>query len=41
LRESSDSLLAEVSDTGAEALDRIRQTGTDAVKGAREKAKLP
>lgn len=31
LRESSDSLLAEVSDTGAEALDRIRQTGMDAV----------
>jgi len=30
LRESSDSLLAEGSDTGAEALDRIRQTGMDA-----------
>jgi hypothetical protein len=41
LRESSDSLLAEVSDTGAEALDRIRQTGVDAVQAAREKAKLP
>ena len=39
LRESSDSLLAEVSDTGAEALDRIRQTGTDAVSAARERAK--
>ncbi|MET4273812.1 MULTISPECIES: hypothetical protein [unclassified Bradyrhizobium] len=31
LRENSDTLLAEVSDTGAEALDRIRQTGMDAV----------
>ncbi|MGY4470719.1 ElaB/YqjD/DUF883 family membrane-anchored ribosome-binding protein [Bradyrhizobium sp. LB9.1b] len=41
LRESSDSLLAEVSDTGAEALDRIRQTGMDAVQAARERAKSP
>ncbi|UPJ44237.1 hypothetical protein IVB40_09510 [Bradyrhizobium sp. 40] len=39
LRESSDSLLAEVSDTGAEALDRIRQTGMDAVQAAQERAK--
>jgi hypothetical protein len=41
LRESSDSLLAEVSDTGAEALDRIRQTGMDAVQAAHERAKSP
>ncbi|MET4222033.1 hypothetical protein ABIB00_007269 [Bradyrhizobium sp. LB14.3] len=41
LRESSESLLAEVSDTGAEALDRIRQTGMDAVQAARERAKSP
>ncbi|WP_368507381.1 hypothetical protein [Bradyrhizobium lupini] len=39
LRENSDTLLAEVSDTGGEALDRIRQTGIDAVEAAREKAK--
>jgi len=41
LRESSDSLLGEVSDTGAEALDRIRQTGMDAVQAAQERAKSP
>jgi hypothetical protein len=39
LRENSDTLLAEVSDTGGEALDRIRQTGMDAVEAARERAK--
>jgi uncharacterized protein involved in exopolysaccharide biosynthesis len=39
LRENSDTLLAEVSDTGGEALDRIRQTGIDTVEAAREKAK--
>jgi hypothetical protein len=38
LRETSDTLLAEVSDAGAEALDRIKQTGIDAVQAAREKA---
>lgn len=41
LRENSDTLLAEVSDTGGEALDRIRQTGMDAVEAARERAKSP
>jgi hypothetical protein len=39
LRENSDTLLAEVSDTGGEALDRIRQTGMNAVEAARERAK--
>ena len=39
LRENSDTLLAEVSDTGEEALDRIRQTGIDAVEAAHERAK--
>ncbi|MCK1563444.1 hypothetical protein IVB08_05525 [Bradyrhizobium sp. 173] len=41
LRENSDTVLAEVSDTGGEALDRIRQTGMDAVEAARERAKSP
>jgi hypothetical protein len=41
LRENSDTLLAEVSDTGGEALDRIRQTGMEAVEAARERAKSP
>ncbi|UPJ71022.1 hypothetical protein [Bradyrhizobium sp. 187] len=41
LRENSDTLLAEASDTGGEALDRIRQTGMDAVEAARERAKSP
>ncbi|MCK1411709.1 MULTISPECIES: hypothetical protein [unclassified Bradyrhizobium] len=41
LRENSDTLLAEVSDTGGEALDRIRQTGMDAVEAARERAQSP
>ncbi|WP_426612536.1 hypothetical protein [Bradyrhizobium sp. McL0616] len=40
LRESSDTLLAEVSDAGAETLDRIKQTGMDAVQAAREKAPM-
>ncbi|WP_369539503.1 hypothetical protein [Bradyrhizobium japonicum] len=40
LRESSDTLLAEVSDAGAETMDRIKQTGMDAVQAAREKATM-
>jgi len=38
LRESSDTLLAEVSDAGAEALDRVKQTSVDAVQAARDQA---
>ncbi|MBR1092053.1 hypothetical protein JQ621_31775 [Bradyrhizobium manausense] len=40
LRESSDTLSAEVSDAGADALDRIKQTGMHAVQAAREKAMM-
>jgi hypothetical protein len=41
LREASDTLKAELSDTGAEAIDRVRQAGMDAADAAREKAKSP
>jgi hypothetical protein len=41
LREASDTLKAELSDTGAEAIDRVRQAGMDAAEAAREKAKSP
>jgi len=41
LRESADTLKAELSDTGAEALDRLKQTGMDAANAAREKVKSP
>jgi hypothetical protein len=37
LREASDSLKAELSDTGAEAMDRVKQAGTDAMEAARQK----
>ena len=40
LREASDTLKAEFSDTGAEAVDRLKQAGTDAADVAREKLKL-
>ena len=40
LREASDTLKAEFSDTGAEAVDRLKQAGTDAADAAREKLKL-
>jgi hypothetical protein len=41
LREASDTLIAEVSHTGAEALDRVKQAGMDAAAAAREKVKSP
>ncbi len=41
LREASDTLKAELSDTGAEAIFRVRQAGMDAADAAREKAKSP
>src|SRR3954464_13297584 len=37
LREASDSLKAELSDTGAEAMDRVKQAGMDAMDAARQK----
>ncbi|HXD65834.1 MAG TPA: hypothetical protein VNV17_14515, partial [Solirubrobacteraceae bacterium] len=37
LREASDTLKAELSDTGAEALDRVKRTAEDAARVAREK----
>jgi hypothetical protein len=39
LREASDTLKAELGDTGAEALDRVKQAGMDAAGAAREKLK--
>jgi hypothetical protein len=41
LREASDTLKAELGDTGAEAVDRLKQAGTDAADAAREKVKSP
>jgi hypothetical protein len=41
LREASDTLKAELQDTGAEAVDRVKQAGMDAIDAAREKVKLP
>jgi hypothetical protein len=41
LREASDTLKAELSDTGAEAIDRLKQAGMDAAEAAREKVKSP
>jgi hypothetical protein len=41
LREGSDTLRAELSDTGAEAADRVKQAGMDAADAAREKVKSP
>jgi len=41
LREASDTLKAEVSGIGAEAVDRAKQAGMDAADAAREKVKLP
>ena len=37
LREASDTLKAELGDTGAEAFDRVKQAGMDAADAAREK----
>jgi hypothetical protein len=39
LREASDTLKAELTDTGAEALDRVKQAGIDAANAARERVK--
>ena len=41
LREASDTLKAELSDTGAEAIDRVKQAGMDAAEVVREKVKSP
>ncbi|TKV77727.1 hypothetical protein FDV58_29410 [Bradyrhizobium elkanii] len=41
LSEASDTLKAELSDTGAEAVDRLKQAGVDAADAAREKVKSP
>ena len=41
LREASDTLKAELSDTGAEALDRVKQAAMDAANAAREKMRSP
>jgi hypothetical protein len=41
VREASDSLKAELSDTGAEAVDRVKQAGMDAMDAARQKASSP
>ena len=39
LREAADTLMAEASDLGTEAVDRLKQAGTDAAQAAREKAR--
>ncbi|MDA9519782.1 hypothetical protein XI06_05275 [Bradyrhizobium sp. CCBAU 11434] len=39
LREAGDTIAAEASDIGAEAVDRMKQAGTDAAHAAKEKAK--
>jgi hypothetical protein len=41
LREASDTLKAELHDTGAEAVDRVKQAGMDAADAAREKVRSP
>jgi len=41
LREASDTLAAELGDTGAEALDRVKQASMEAAAAAREKVKSP
>jgi hypothetical protein len=41
LREASDTLKAEVSGTGAEAVDRVKQAGINAADAAKEKVKSP
>jgi hypothetical protein len=41
LREASDTLKAEITETGAEAVDRMKQAGIDAADAAREKARSP
>jgi hypothetical protein len=39
LREASDMLVSEASDTGAEAVDRVKQAGMDAAQAAKEEMK--
>ncbi len=39
LREAADTLMAEARDLGAEAVDRVKQAGTDAAQAAKEKAR--
>jgi hypothetical protein len=39
IREASDTLKAEFGDTGAEAVDRLKQAGMDAARAARDKIK--
>ncbi|XUJ34596.1 hypothetical protein ACQ5SK_00140 [Bradyrhizobium japonicum] len=41
LREASDTVIAEVGDKGAEALDRVKQTGMDAAEAATAKVRVP
>ena len=41
LREASDTLKAELSNTGAEAIDRVKPAGMDAADAARQKVKSP
>jgi hypothetical protein len=41
LSEATDTLRAELSDTGAEAIDRVKQAGMDAADAAREKVRSP
>ena len=41
LREASDTLKAELGDTGAEAIDRVKQAGLDAADAAQKKIKSP
>lgn len=41
LREASDTVVAEISDTGAELVDRLKQTGSDAAAAARSEVKSP
>jgi hypothetical protein len=41
LSEASDTLKAELGDTGAEAIDRVKQAGMDAADAAREKVRSP
>jgi len=41
LREASDTLMAEVGDSAAEAVDRVKQAGLDAADAAREKVRSP
>jgi hypothetical protein len=41
LREASETLKAELSDAGAETIDRVKQASMDAADAAREKVKSP